>query len=220
MVEPDRIIRSERKTLAVSIDAFGVVTVRAPKSCSSARIFDFLREKEGWILKKKAERAGAGMRLPPDNLDGYTFLLLGKTCQVAVADVSRVAYDAQNARLYLPYARAREKLVKWLKDNAKRIFTQSVNEWSQVMGVHPSSVSVSSARTRWGSCSGKNALRFSFRLLYAPKPAVEYVVVHELAHCKYKNHSPAFWAEVARYYPEYKKWRGWLKSNALLMKIF
>jgi predicted metal-dependent hydrolase len=88
------------------------------------------------------------------------------------------------------------------------------------MGVSYQSVSVTSARSRWGSCSGKNAIRYSFRLLYAPKEVIEYVTVHELAHTKHKNHSKAFWAEVATYVPDWKSKRNWLKTHGWLMEIF
>ena len=74
MLQPDKIIRSNRKTLSVCVDVFGAVTVRAPRRCDEKRIFAFLQEKESWILRKKAEMQGAGMCLPPENLDGYTFL--------------------------------------------------------------------------------------------------------------------------------------------------
>ena len=85
---------------------------------------------------------------------------------------------------------------KWLKENAKRIFTQRTAYWADIMQTRYRSVSVSSARSRWGSCTADNALRYTFRLLYADKSLIDYVVVHELAHTKHKNHSPRFLAEV------------------------
>ena len=82
------------------------------------------------------------------------------------------------------------------------------------------SLSVTSAKTRWGSCSYNDALHFSFRLLYAPVEVIDYVAVHELSHTFYKNHGKAFWAAVEKYVPDYKKKRAWLKENTLLMEIF
>lgn len=218
MIEPDKIIRSERKTLSVSIDALGMVTVRAPISCSTARIFEFLAEKEKWILQKKAERLGAGARLPAENLDGFRFLLLGKETRISLVNGRKISFDGEN--IFLPVEKARERLVKWLKENAKRIFALETERIAKVMNVDYTSVSVSSAKTRWGSCSGNNALRYSFRLLYAPKEVIAYVVVHELAHVRYKNHGKAFWREVERFVPDYKQKRKWLKNHAFLMRIF
>lgn len=220
MIRPDNIIRSDRKTLAISVDAFNRLIVRAPKRCSEERIFAFLQAKEGWILRKKAENAGAGVRLPSENLDGYELFLLGKPCKIRLEKRVSVGFDGEKNELALPEIAPKKRLVKWLKENAKRILAQVTAEKAREMGVGYKSVSVGSAKTRWGSCSFDNALRYSFRLIYAPKAVIEYVVVHELAHTKYKNHSALFWAEVARYIPDWKERRKWLKRHGALMEVF
>ena len=95
MVQPDTIIRSNRKTLAISIDSFGRLLVRAPKRCSKERIFAFIQAKESWIVRKQAERKGAGMALPPENLEGYTFLLLGNSTTICLYEDKKVGYDSE-----------------------------------------------------------------------------------------------------------------------------
>ena len=220
MIQPDEIIRSRRKTLAITIDSFGRLIVRAPKRCSEARIFAFIQEKETWILRKQAERKGAGIQLPPENLDGYQLMLLGEMCTLQVVATAKVGYNAEENIIYLPEENARDRLVKWLKSNAKRIFTEVTARTAVQMGASYPSIMVTSARGRWGSCSANNALHYSFRLIYAPKEVIEYVVVHELAHTKHKNHSKAFWAEVAKYVPDWKEKRSWLKMHVGLMEIF
>ena len=220
MIQPDEIIRTRRKTLAITIDSFGRLVVRAPIHCSEARIFAFIQAKEGWILRKQAEKKGAGIQLPPENLNGYTFLLLGKQCKILLTTLETVGYDGEKNILYLPEKNARERLVKWLKTNAKRILTEVTARTARTMNTTYQSVSITSARGRWGSCSGTDAVHYSFRLLYAPKEVIEYVVVHELAHTKHKNHSKAFWSEVAAYVPDWKVKRAWLKAHGALMEIF
>lgn len=220
MVRPDVIIRSRRKTLSISIDSFGRLIVRAPYDCSEERIFAFLNEKERWILQKQFEKAGAGMRLPPEDLDGYEFMLLGKNCRITLVKKRKISFDSEDRRVYLPIKNSRERLVTWLKANAKRIFTAVTEQKAQEMGVTFKSVTITSAKTRWGSCAYDNAIRYSFRLLYAPKDVIEYIVVHELAHTLHKDHSPAFWAEVEKYLPDYKAKRKWLEVHGILMEIF
>ncbi len=220
MIRPDEIIRSNRKTLSISVDPFGRLIVRAPKRCGEERIFAFLKEKEEWILRKQQERKRAGMRLPPENLNGYEFLLLGKTCRIHLTQGARIVYDKDADQIYLPENNARERLVKWLKENAKRIFTTVTEQSATRMETSYKRLTVTSAKTRWGSCSYDNAIRFSFRLLYAPRDVIEYVVVHELAHTKHKNHSKLFWAEVEKYVPDWKTKRKWLKVHGILMEIF
>lgn len=220
MVQPDEIIRSNRKTLALSIDPFGRLIVRAPKRCGQERIFAFIREKESWILQKKSETVGAGMCLPPENLDGYSFLLLGESCKITLTDTEKVCYIPEKNSLQLPQENAWKVLTKWLKQTALEILVARTQAWAQRLGVDYLSLTVGSAKTRWGSCSGKNDIRYSFRLLYAPILIIDYVVVHELTHIRHKNHSRAFWTEVERYIPDWKSRRAWLKSHRALMEIF
>ena len=220
MIKPDEIIRSRRKTLAITVDSFGRCIVRAPLHCSEQRILSFVAEKEGWIVRKMSEKKGAGIELPPENLDSYALMLLGRKCKICVTDTPKVAFDGENGILYLPEKNPKDRLVKWLKENAKRIFTQVTADTANRMGVTYKSVGVNSARSRWGSCSGENSIHFTFRLLYAPKEVVEYVIVHELAHTKHHNHSKAFWSEVAKFVPDWKDKRAWLKRHSALMQVF
>lgn len=160
------------------------------------------------------------MALPPENLDGYTFLLLGKPTVICLHEDKKVGYDSESNRIFLPKERSKERLIKWLKENALRILTLATERKAAEMGVSYQSVSITSARTRWGSCSGVNALRYTFRLLYCPKEIIDYVVVHELAHTRHKNHSRLFWLEVEKYIPDWKSRRKWLKTHGILMEIF
>ncbi len=175
---------------------------------------------ERWILKKQAQRRGAGIDLPPESLDGYTFLLLGEKTTVFLCAGKKIGYDGENKRLYVPEEDGRKRLVKWLKENALRIFTDVTQRESANMGATFRSVAISSARKRWGSCSYDDKIRYTFRLLYCPKEIVRYVVVHELAHTWHKDHSARFWREVERYDPAWKTHRAWLKEHGGLLEIF
>ncbi len=215
---PDQILRSSRKTLSVCIDGRGRLIVRAPKRYPQERIFAFLQEKEGWIRKKLAEKEKNLLPLPPQDLEGYAFPLLGKTTRISLYEGKKVLLEGDT--LYVPKERGREKLVAWLKAQAKELLGQETEKQAKRMGVEYPSVRISGAKTRWGSCSGKNALRYTFRLCYCPVEIIEYVVVHELAHIRHKNHSPAFWREVEKYLPDWRVRRKWLKAQGILMEIF
>lgn len=91
------------------------------------------------------------------------------------------------------------------KEEAKALILPLVEKWSSIMIVTPTFVGFRKNRTRWGSCSGKNRLNFNTRLAKMHPDFVEYVVVHELAHIRHKNHSRDFWAEVEKFLPDYKK---------------
>ena len=105
-----------------------------------------------------------------------------------------------------------EEQIKVLKQRAKEILPERVAHYSQIMGVLPSAVKITSARTRFGSCSGKNSICFSYRLMQYATEAIDYVVVHELAHIKYKNHGKQFYAFIEEYMPDYKEREKLLKN--------
>lgn len=92
-----------------------------------------------------------------------------------------------------------------LRQRAKDILPDRVAHYAAIMGVAPTGIKITSAKTRFGSCSSKNGLCFSLYLMAYPDRAIDYVVVHELAHIRQKNHSPAFYAEVATVMPDYKE---------------
>lgn len=91
-----------------------------------------------------------------------------------------------------------------LKEKAKEIIPQRVEYYSKIMGLKPSGVKITSAQKRFGSCSGKNNLCFSYILMQYPTEAIDYVVVHELAHIVHKNHSKDFYKLIEKYLPDYK----------------
>ncbi len=220
MVYPDKIIRSNRKTLSISIDTLGRLVVRAPMRCGKERIFAFISQKEKWILRKQAEVKGSGVQAPPSHLEGYRLPLLGEEYTLSLTQDKRVRLDTQRKILYLPKEKAQTRLVAWLKRQAKDLLQARVKLWEEKMGVRATSVSVTSARTRWGSCTFENKLNFTYRLYFTPIEMVDYVVVHELAHIRHKNHSSAFWQEVERYFPPWREKRKWLKINRALISLF
>ena len=95
---------------------------------------------------------------------------------------------------------------------AKEELPPKVRYYADLMGLHPTGLKITSARTRFGSCSGKNSICFSWRLMDYPEPAIDYVVVHELAHIAHHDHSPQFWALVERYLPDYRQRRAMLRE--------
>lgn len=92
-----------------------------------------------------------------------------------------------------------------LKAAARAILPEKVAYWSGITGLVPTGVKITSARRRYGSCSGKNSLCFSCFLMEKPEAAIDLVVVHELCHIKVRNHGPDFYALLAQYLPDYKE---------------
>ena len=117
---------------------------------------------------------------------------------------ARVKQAARRAAHPEPTAEERAALIA----RAKEVLPERTACWGEVMGLTPSGVKITSARTRFGSCSAKGVVCFSWRLMQYPPEAIDYVVVHELAHLRRRDHSPAFYALVERYMPD---WRARMK---------
>ncbi len=217
---PDEIRYTARKTLAIKIDKFGRLVVCAPKGYAKEKIDAFIAEKAAWIRKHQGRFAATAIPLAPENLEGYVFPLLGRQVTLCLAERKTVGYDTENGVVYLPRQNAREKLIAWLKENAKRIFTEQTAKHAERMGLRHTSVAVNGARHRWGSCSANGSIRYTFRLLYCPKEIIEYVIVHELCHLVHLDHSPAFWQTVEGYLPDWKPRRQWLKDRGILLELF
>lgn len=138
--------------------------------------------------------ARAPMRLPLGEIEGF---LRSRQSWIAVHRASQLARAAAH-----PAPDAGEE--KRLREMAARELPPLVEKYARVMGVTPAGITVTGARTRFGSCSPKNRLCFSFRLMQYPPAAVEYVVVHELAHIRVRSHSAAFYAEVEKVMPDWR----------------
>lgn len=117
--------------------------------------------------------------------------------------LARAREKQQNRRLAHPEPTDEER--KALLAQAREYLPMRVDYWSGIMGLMPTGLKITSARTRFGSCSGKNSLCFSWRLMQYPPEAIDYVVVHELAHIRHHNHSPAFYALIERYMPDWRE---------------
>lgn len=105
-----------------------------------------------------------------------------------------------------------DEQIAFLKKSAKVILKSKTEHFAQIMGLKYGRITITSANTRFGSCSSKGNIAFSWRLMLYPEEAIDYVVVHELAHLKEMNHSPAFYRIVEAVLPDYKSRRALLKG--------
>lgn len=104
-----------------------------------------------------------------------------------------------------------EEQIKKLRLRAKEVIPKRVAYYAKLTGLMPSAVHITSAKTRFGSCSGKNSLNFSLYLMLYSEGAIDYVVLHEICHIAYKNHSKQFYEMIGRYMPEYRTYIAELK---------
>jgi predicted metal-dependent hydrolase len=214
------VVRSQqrKKTLTITVAADGV-QVAAPLRATRDELRAAVTLRAPWILKHLALLAE---RPPPRTWnEGELVPFLGRPLALRLQANRRRFVCAEDDQLVvsgpdLEDERARVGTVelavsRWLRTQAASYFPQRARDWSAVVGAEPSAVLVRDQKRRWGSCSSDRTLRFNWRLIMAPPEIGDYVVVHELAHLRVPNHSPAFWAEVERVLPDYRDRRQELK---------
>ena len=216
----DRLVRSRRKTVAIVIERDGRLTVRAPLRLSGPRIQEFVESHADWIAKNRTRLQAAP--LPPTHryVDGETFLYLGRAYPLSIVPARHLALAFDGGSFQLAkysHPKAAEAFEHWYKQQARLFLTERV---LAIAGKHAflyQKIRISSARTRWGSCSSRGTLSFTYRLVMAPPDVVDYVVLHELVHTQVRNHSKKFWNRVQEFMPDYKTRLAWLKKNGKLL---
>ncbi|HEX3002486.1 MAG TPA: SprT family zinc-dependent metalloprotease [Methanoregula sp.] len=217
----EKIVRSHRKTIALEVTTQATLVVRAPHRVPQAYIDRMIREKSTWINKKMAEMR-ARPQAPVRHYDeGEVFWFLGRQYPLHYTDEPGGSI-VRTDRLEVPHALRpviRNAIHHWYKEEAKKEIHARCMYFSMMTGYSPTSLRISGARTRWGSCTYKGGLNFSWRLVQAPLSIVDYVIVHELVHIRQHDHSKKFWTKVEALMPDYRVRREWLRENERLLRI-
>jgi len=215
--------RSRRRSIGFAIDEQGL-TVTAPKWVTLAQVEEAIREKQRWIFSKIVELRERRQGVPTVAWeDGGVLPYLGApiTLRIAHGAAARgeaIVLDAEAAILHvaLPPAASTQQLKDrvqgWMQATARQLFTERLEIYGARLGVKHRILRLSSASTRWGSCSADGKILLNWRLVHFPLSSIDYVVAHELAHLKEMNHGPRFWQTVADLLPGFESARAHLKN--------
>ncbi|MBP9713045.1 MAG: M48 family metallopeptidase [Sterolibacterium sp.] len=212
-----------RQRVALRIDERGL-SVGAPGRASLASIEAFIQSHADWVLAKLDEQANQQRERQLRIQDGACLPLLGEHWPIRIVagegrgttrnrshwhddhlllEVSAGAGSEEHAHL----------VRRALQTRALAVFAERLAHYAQRIGHPPPPLRLSSARTRWGSCSLNSGIRINWRLIHLPLPLIDYVIAHELAHLLEMNHSPRFWAVVAQIYPDWAAARSELQRR-------
>lgn len=216
LLTPTSITKSNRKTLSLIINNKGELLVRAPIKCKDSDIFDFIKAKADWIIEKRTSTI-QNLIKPIDIKTGSNITLLGKTYEIKLDNVKSVKM-LENI-LIVPMQNSKNRLILFLKRTLKRIIENKIKVINETYDFKYNNISISSAKTNWGSCSGTNNLHFTYKLMLCPEQVVDYIIIHELVHTIIKNHSKTYWRNVKKIYPYYKQCEKWLKENKGIVEL-
>jgi predicted metal-dependent hydrolase len=215
-----KIRRSKRKTFEIRILPDGEVELRVPLRTTQAQIDKILKDRAAWIQEKQAlarSRPPSGRTYAP----GETFLYLGQAYPLAYLSQAGPAFFQEDRFLLSEADRPKAAAVfeAWYRRQARQVLSERVAHHAARFGLQPGPLRINAAKTRWGSCGAGGSLNFTWRLVMAPLAVIDYVVIHELAHLKERNHSPRFWAEVERMLPGYRHPQAWLKQHGHTLRL-
>ena len=217
-----KIRRSKRaKHLRINIHRNTGIEVVIPDRMSLRHVAPFIKQHQQWI---DAQVTRLGLDQPAALPESIKLRMTGETWQVEYCLTSSTDYRLrqQNPRLIISGPdrhpqHCRQKLYQWLRKQARKPLHDRLQHLSQLTGLIYGRVSIRTQKTRWGSCSSAGNINLNDRLILLPPELVDYVLIHELAHTREHNHSPAFWKLVAQHCPEYKNHQKHLRQAHQLL---
>ena len=221
---PYRIRRSsQRTTVAVTVAPGEGVVLVAPPEATVPRLDRVVRQKANWIVDRLRHVAQIEAEpIKKEFISGESFSYLGRSYRLKVekginpmpTKLDRGWLRVQVPRELSAAARAahvREAVEAWYQEHAQTRIAERVEHWSEKSGLVPASIIVKNQSKRWGSCDARGNLRFNWRIVQAPLSLLDYIIVHELAHLRHRNHTKAYWALLGKLMPDYEARRASLR---------
>ena len=210
----------------------GEVKVSVPRGVTEQQVENFVLAKQDWIYRhwqqqqeQQTLQAGkvykSGQKLP------YRGLNLTICIEEHEQKTIRVCLLQDSLQIHLPGITPRDKrsdyikevLIFWYKNQARKIFREKLNYYAGLMGVAFRDLRVKEQKTKWGSCSSLGNINLNWKVIMAPEYVIDYLIIHELAHLKYLNHSPDFWKTVAAYMKDFRQGQKWLQDHGRDLEI-
>jgi predicted metal-dependent hydrolase len=208
--------RSERaRRIRVTVDPARGVEVVLPRRAAAREAAAAVVELRPWIERRlgEVERARASVAARGD-----TVPYLDETLAL-VEQPGRTRVHRRGSSLFVPIDDRAEALERWYRRAARSEIAARLDLACERAGFSYTSLTIRGQRTRWASCSRGGAMSFNWRLLLAPEAVLEYVVWHEVCHLEVMDHSPRFWALLARRCPDYRQHSRWLKRNGATLVL-
>ncbi len=212
-----KIVRSNRSSISLQINASGELIIKAPILIPNFVIQKFIETKRDWI-EKTFEKVNVHRPIKKEYKENEEFLYLGKPYKLQFYIGTEIKTQEDN--LLFPKAlefRIKKELENWYLKNAKEIISKRVGIRAKEMHTEYKSIMFSDTISKWGTCTHNNRLQFNWRLIMAPLMVLDYVVIHELAHTTEKNHARDFWNRVSVFTPAYRQHRKWLSVHQKLL---
>lgn len=224
-VEIKKLVYTSRKGFCLRIDDNGNLIVFAPHNATERDIYQIVQNKSQWIIKTRERILQNQKKLKPINFEqGDNLLFLGKTYQLVFSTTnSKVELDEVNQKIVVPFAEKstiKNKILRFYRNNAESIFRKFLDKWAERMNVRYSLLRIKDSKTLWGSCGKNGSINLNWRLILLPEELIEHIIIHELAHIVYRNHSKQFYNFISLFSKNYKEKDRWLRENSYILQLF
>ena len=229
------LIKERRRSISIQITEDAIVRVKAPKSVPDRVVREFILSKEDWIRKKLREAELKIILRKRSYLDQSKITILGKEYTIDLFDAEaagrkneKALIEGDRIELYLndlSEEHVKDKIIDLAKSMLKEYTKNRIDHYLPLIsraakelniddkGLYYTGLSFKLVKSRWGSCSSKKHLNFNIKLALAPLPILDYVIVHEMCHLIYLDHSQGFWKMVGSVYPDWKNARKHLNDS-------
>ena len=222
------LIYRKRKTMSIEVETTGEVTVIAPVGTSTDDIVEKVKSRAGWIVSKQYESKFINdTKIEREAVSGESYMYLGRNYSLDIRvdeDTDNISVKLFQGKFIVNTYTKDEDLIKkamenWYREKTLDKVKERVSYYSSYFNNEVTTVKVKEQKKRWASCTSKNELLFNWRCVMAPVFVLDYIVVHEMCHMEYKNHSKDFWNRVYAVMPDYEVRKSWLKNNGIKMDI-
>lgn len=227
---PVEIIRKPyQKHLNLRVEFCGKIRISCNLSTSIRVISEFLAEQRSWILKKQHSFEKLRQRYPKKTFsEGEHFFFLGEQKSLSFyrcSELLHIQFHQNELQVFIPEKQWNESfsstphpelhkhIVSFYKKEGCRFLKDRVLFWSKEMGLIPEEVRFKKMKSAWGSCSRRGKITFNWSLIAAKREIIDYVVIHELAHIRFHDHSDDFWFFIKQFCPNYEEYKKWLVKN-------
>ena len=222
------IIRSERKNISISIEPNKNIIVKAPLGIPDEEVMGVVKKKSKWITGKLFEMREMENRIyQREYVNGEAFTYMGRSYSLQLVDdntVKKPVVRLYRGKLYVNTPTRNEEVIhkaisKWYLDKAKEKIPERVAYYEKFFVEKRGRIEIKDQKKRWASCTKEGNLTFNWKGIIAPANILDYIIVHEMCHLRYMNHSKEFWEMLGRVLPDYESRKEWLMNNGIKLDM-
>ncbi|UCZ53466.1 M48 family metallopeptidase [Bacillus shivajii] len=232
-IEYDLEYKADKRDISISVEWLNGVKVTAPQKIDESQLESVLYKKAPWILQKWNDcREIVDPPAPKEFVSGEKFSYLGRNYRLKVRKhdelkKSKLVFWQGKFLADIPASYSDEERIEelkqlfktWYKQHGESKLKERLDMYAGKLNVAPTKFALKEQKMRWGTCTSDNVIYLNWRIVMAPVPIIDYLLVHELTHIKHPNHSRDFWNCLYSIFPDYEQRKEWLRKNGPTLTI-